>query len=229
MGPDLTRSGFLYPPEWLFTWIRNPQKIRPRTKMPNIGLDEREAMAVATYLANLEEDLDKDAREEMRPYLEKPGDPQRGKALFFDPEGKANCSKCHSIHGKGGKVGPSLSLIGSSRTLPFILESILNPKAVITIGYSSVMILTKRGKFLTGIKKNEDENSLDLVNKEGKLLHVRKNNIKKFKTQKISMMPGNFKDILSVEEIRDILAFLATLKIPFENGVVAMNENWEKE
>ena len=36
---------------------------------------------------------------------------------------------------------------------------------------------------------------------------------KKFKTQKISIMPGNFKDILTLEETRNLLAFLETLKI----------------
>ena len=75
-----------------------------------------------------------------------------------------------------------MSYVGTSRTSPFILESVLDPKAVITVGYASVLILTKKGKFLTGIKVNEDDSSLDIVNKEGNQLHIEKRNIKKFKT-----------------------------------------------
>ncbi len=82
------------------------------------------------------------------------------------------------------------------------------------MGFSSLMILTKEGEFLTGIKKGEDSSSLRIFTKDSKFLIIPKNRIKKFKTQKISMMPENFKEILSVEEVQDILAFLTTLKIP---------------
>ncbi len=117
------------------------------------------------------------------------------------------------MNGRGGKVGPPLSFVGTSRTQGFLLESLLNPKAVITSGYSSILILTKKGKFITGVKVNEDDSSIDLVNKEGNKLHISKSEIKKFKTQKISIMPGNFKDILTTDDVRHLLAYLGTLKI----------------
>src|SRR6185503_9913190 len=39
-----------------------------------------------------------------KPYLQ--GDPAKGEAIFFDVNGKAPCAKCHTVKGKGGKVGP---------------------------------------------------------------------------------------------------------------------------
>jgi len=213
VGPDLTRAGYLYKPEWLYVWIRNPQYARPHTKMPNLGINEEQAQALIAYLEGLQGEGEI-VSADWKPYLELSGDPAKGEKLFFDPEGKAYCAKCHIVRGKGGKVGPELSFVGTSRTREFLLESILDPKAVITVGYTSVLILTKNGKFLTGIKVNEDEQSLDIMNKEGHPVHVDKSLIKKFKTQKISIMPGNFKEILSMEEIRDILGFLTTLTIP---------------
>jgi len=36
--------------------------------------------------------------------------------------------------------------------------------------------------------------------------------------QKISMMPGNFKDLLQVQEVADILAYLTSLKLPEFSG-----------
>lgn len=220
VGPELTRAGYLYKPEWLYVWIKNPQHARPQTRMPNLGVTEDQARSLVSYLESLQGgDDDEMVPEEWKPYLEKPGDPKAGEQLFFDTLGNANCSKCHRVKGKGGRVGPDLSLVGTSRRPEFLLESILDPKAVITVGYSSVLILTREGKFLTGIKVNEDDQSLDIIDKEGNSLHVEKSLIKKFKTQKISIMPGNFKDILTEDDIRNLLAYLSGLTLP------AMNED----
>ena len=210
VGPDLSRAGFSYTPEWIFTWLGNPQRTKPRSKMPNLGLNNEDCRAITAFLASLKGE---ELKEEWRPYLTSPGDPVKGKKLFFDLGGKANCGKCHTVNGQGGKVGPQLSFVGTTRTQAFLLESILNPKAVITSGYSSILILTRKGKFITGVKLNEDDSSIDLVDKEGNALHISKDDIKKHKTQKISIMPGNFKDILTQDDIRHLLAYLGTLKI----------------
>jgi hypothetical protein len=76
------------------------------------------------------------------------------------------------------------------------------------------MILTKNRKFITGIKKNEDESGIDIVDKEGKNLHIPREKIKKFKIQKISTMPSNFKDLLEIQDVTDVLAYLRTLTLP---------------
>jgi putative heme-binding domain-containing protein len=209
VGPDLSRAGFSYTPEWIFTWIGNPQSVKSESKMPNLGLDNNECRTITVYLASLKGER---IKKKWKAYLAPSGDPVKGKKLFFDSEGKANCGKCHTVKGEGGKVGPQLSFVGTSRTKAFLLESILKPKAVITSGYSSILILTKKGKFITGVKRNEDDSSIDLMDKEGNVLHVPKNEIKKYKTQKISIMPGNFKDILTQDEVRHLLAYLGTLK-----------------
>src|SRR5262249_10446451 len=62
IGPDLTHVGSrrtiaagLLPntPENLPAWLRAPQRIKPRGKMPNLGLGEADARALATYLTSL--------------------------------------------------------------------------------------------------------------------------------------------------------------------------------
>ena len=42
------------------------------------------------------------------------GDQKRGESVYQ----KNACSSCHMIGGKGGKVGPDLSRVGETRTLP---------------------------------------------------------------------------------------------------------------
>ena len=104
--------------------------------------------------------------------------------------------------------------MGTSRTREFLIESILDPDAVITPSYKTILILTKDRKIITGIKKNEDDSGFEIVDKEGKHLHIAKARIKKFKTQKISSMPGNFKDLLEIQEIADVLAYLSEQTLP---------------
>ena len=168
-----------------------------------------------------EEDEELEAPETWKQYLSSEGDAKRGEKIFHDPEGIANCPKCHLVKGRGGTVGPDLSFAGTSRTRKFLLESILNPSAVITHGYQTVMILTKNRKFITGIKKNEDESGIDIMDKAGKNLHIPREKIKKFKIQKISTMPGNFKDLLEIQDVTDVLAYLESLTLP----VFASSEN----
>ena len=217
IGPNLNRSSFNYKPEWLYAWISNPQNFRPGTRMPNLGLEPKEVRAITSFLVSFqpeEEDEKFATPEDWKQYLSTKGDPKRGENIFYDSEGIANCSKCHLVKGRGGAVGPDLSYVGTSRTREFILESILNPSVVITHGYQTVMILTTNRKFITGIKKNEDESGIDILNKEGKNLHIPRENIKKFKIQKISTMPGNFKDLLEIQDITDVLAYLGSLTLP---------------
>ena len=217
IGPNLNRSAFNYNPEWIYAWISNPQAFRPDTSMPNLGLGPEEARVIAAFLVSFqpeeEDEIENKISGDWKQYLSAKGDPKRGEKIYNDPEGTASCVKCHLVKGRGGAVGPELSFVGTSRTREFLLESILDPDAVITSGYKTILILTKDRNFITGIKKNEDDSGFDIVDKNGKDRHIPRNRIKKFKTQKTSTMPGNFKDLLEVQEVADILAYLNTLTL----------------
>jgi mono/diheme cytochrome c family protein len=53
VGPPLSRSGFRLRPAYIFNWIKNPQSIKPDTKMPNFQLRDKDAMAITFYLTTL--------------------------------------------------------------------------------------------------------------------------------------------------------------------------------
>lgn len=141
-----------------------------------------------------------------------PGDPEKGKQMFFEVKGKAACSKCHMVGDKGSKVGPELTHVAGTRELLYIIESILDPSAVIVSGFEPYLIVTNDEEFITGIKKSEDDASVILMSGEGSLTKVPKNNIQKMVPQKTSTMPGNFRELLTVEEFHDLIAFLQTLQ-----------------
>jgi precorrin-6B methylase 2/mono/diheme cytochrome c family protein len=54
------------------------------------------------------------------------GDPVTGKALF---EGRGDCLTCHSIAGRGSRLGPDLSWIGMLRSQESLRHSLIDPDA----------------------------------------------------------------------------------------------------
>jgi mono/diheme cytochrome c family protein len=53
VGPSLSRVGFRLRDAYIFNWIKNPQSIIPRTKMPNFQLRDQDALAITLYLKTL--------------------------------------------------------------------------------------------------------------------------------------------------------------------------------
>lgn len=151
------------------------------------------------------------------PYMR--GSVERGQELFFDESSPVACGKCHQVNGHGGTTGPDLTGIGGIRNGKFLLESILNPSAKIAPGFETVLIATKDGRLETGLITAETREYIDLVDprdivrdggKKGK--RIAKDNIKRQAVQSISMMPGNFAEVMTVEQLHDVLAYLASLK-----------------
>jgi mono/diheme cytochrome c family protein len=50
VGPALDRAGFRLNGTWIYRWVRNPQAMKPETRMPALGLSDADAKAVTMYL-----------------------------------------------------------------------------------------------------------------------------------------------------------------------------------
>jgi len=197
----------------------------PNPLRPPISLTPDEVTAVVAYLQSLGGTVDvaairlpaglaaraaQAAGEEVGPYL--PGDPAKGRALFFDPQSSAGCAKCHAVDGRGGHVGPELTGLAGTRDLRFIIESILEPSKVIASGYEPVLVVTTEGRYLTGVVKQEGPWGIEIADSQGEIHRIPRAQIQRKVPQQTSLMPGNFREILTVEEFFDLLAFLRTLK-----------------
>jgi len=53
VGPALDRAGFRLNGTWIYRWVKNPQAMKPETRMPALGLSDNDAKAVTMYLATL--------------------------------------------------------------------------------------------------------------------------------------------------------------------------------
>ena len=52
-GPNLIGMGSKATPEWIYTWIRDPQFYNPDSRMPNLRLTSREAADITAYLMGM--------------------------------------------------------------------------------------------------------------------------------------------------------------------------------
>ncbi len=140
------------------------------------------------------------------------GDPAKGASLFGShPVGQ--CMRCHKAedkgHSAGGDAGPNLAGIGEIHDLRYLLQSIVDPAAVVAPGYGITSVTFKNGASLGGTLVAETPNHLDIATPE-KLLRVKRADIGSF-TPPISAMPP-MGDLIKPEEIRDLVAWLSSLK-----------------
>jgi putative membrane-bound dehydrogenase-like protein len=67
------------------------------------------------------------------------GDPKRGEELFYNNP-IAACASCHTVHGKGGDVGPILDGIAVRADKAYIVESLMDPNAKLAKGFENLAI-----------------------------------------------------------------------------------------
>ena len=53
VGPQLNNIGDRLKAGWIFAWLKNPQKYKPKTLQPNYGFDDDDARALTAFLASL--------------------------------------------------------------------------------------------------------------------------------------------------------------------------------
>jgi mono/diheme cytochrome c family protein len=86
------------------------------------------------------------------------GDASNGERIF-----RANCSSCHMVDGRGGQLGPDLSRIGSGRPRAGLQAKLRGATDVVRPGYEAVTLVTRDGDRIRGVKKNEDEFSIQVM------------------------------------------------------------------
>jgi putative heme-binding domain-containing protein len=165
----------------------------------------------ATLLKRLEVDTEKQKARlaELEPLLGG-GDVPHGREVFFGK--KAACSTCHTVQSQGGRVGPDLSKIASIRTGRDLLESVVFPSASFARGYEPYLIRTKDGAILDGLIARETADAIYLFTADRTEKRVPRASIDVLQMGKTSIMPQGLDALMSRDELRDLLAFLTSLK-----------------
>lgn len=138
------------------------------------------------------------------------GNADEGRRIFLERASVA-CLRCHKVGGKGGEVGPPLIKVGAERTPEQLLESILLPNKVMVPGYGQEVLKTTSDEIEVGRVKSETPSELVLVRADGTERRLPKTQVEVRKAG-LSAMPEDLAKQLSKRDLRDLIAYLASLR-----------------
>ena len=132
----------------------------------------------------------------------------RGREIFTS----AACFACHHFGATGGSVGPDLTAVSSRFSRKDILEAIIEPSKVISEQYLAFTFTLKDGKILFGQVAGDNGASVDIIVDafNGKKQAVAKADIARKDVSPVSLMPPGLLNVLSAEEVLDLMAYLET-------------------
>jgi cytochrome c oxidase cbb3-type subunit 3 len=211
-GPDLTRARKHHGDSDADLFQNISQGI-PGTVMPangtngqGVGMTDEEIWQIITYLRSVQ------VNAPTRPV----GNAAHGKELFY---GDANCSSCHMVEGKGGRLGPDLTAMGTARTVESLIESVRSPSKRLAWGltestkefaqeYETVTVMTPDGQEIKGVTLNEDQFSLQMMDMTERIHLFEKDKLRSIQKSRESLMPAYNPTTLSDQDLDDIVAYL---------------------
>lgn len=145
------------------------------------------------------------------------GDPANGFRLFKSLPA-SQCMRCHKYDEKGdspgGDAGPNLAGVGKAHDRKYLLQSLVNPGAVVAPGYGITAVNFKNGASLAGNLLEETDKTLTVATPEKTWL-IKRSDITSF-TPPVSAMPP-MAGVVKTEELRDMVAWLSSLKTKTKN------------
>ncbi len=214
-GPDLTRAQKRHGNSDAEMFQTINQGV-PGTAMPpngttgqGVGMTEEEVWDVITYIRSVQ----------LKAPAQSVGDAAHGKQLFY---GDANCSGCHMVEGKGGRLGPDLTAVGMARAADAIVDSVRYPSRRLAPGlleatkefpqeYETVTVVTALGQEIKGVTMNEDNFSVQVMDASEQIHLFEKDKLRSIKKSRTSMMPIYGAALLSDKDLQDIVAYLQSV------------------
>jgi putative membrane-bound dehydrogenase-like protein len=142
--------------------------------------------------------------------LSGPGDISAGRRVFFHSK-IGGCFRCHRVEGRGTDVGPDLSTIGRTERRG-ILESILQPSNQVAPSYQTWRLEMNDGKVHTAMLINTYLDEYTYVDEKGRQFKVNTRDVAETRPLPTSIMPDGLADVLTDQELRDLLAYLCSRK-----------------
>lgn len=131
-------------------------------------------------------------------------------ATVYKNNPAAQCVRCHSLEGAGGKVGPPLDTIAELLSREQLLEALIVPGARLAPGYGAVTITLKDGQVVRGILEEESEEEVIVRTSDAEPMEIPVSRIGKRQNMPSAMPPMG--QVLTKRELRDLVEFLASLK-----------------
>jgi putative heme-binding domain-containing protein len=143
---------------------------------------------------------------EMRVLANRDGNDAHGEELFI-----TTCAVCHTVKGRGGKIGPVLDGAGASG-VEALLRNLLSPNAAMEAGYRRFRVETKDGEIQEGLLVSQDEKFVVIRQPNTEDLRIPRVQIKRAGFSRLSVMPEGLIEGLRPQDVSDLFAYLKALK-----------------
>lgn len=199
-----------YPGHWIV--MTGEMIVESSTVSAKQLLAEKKAPAIQKEwtLADLKADVEQRAE----------ASPMRGIQAFV----KAQCISCHRVSGHGAQIGPDLTKVSQKFTGLKLLEQILDPSLQIDDAFRTIVFRKTNGEVISGTIVREDANAVIVrANplQPDLLSTLPLADIQKRTRTSSSSMPTGLINILTKQEILDLLVFL-------EKGGVDLPESFKQ-
>lgn len=145
--------------------------------------------------------------------LSRPGDPERGKLIFFSDS--ARCRACHEIDDRNKSLGPTLQEITKKYPRPAeLLEHVLQPSKKIEEPVAAYAILTTDGRVLSGLLVEKTETEVVIKTPEKQVVRIAAGDIEEMRKSDKSLMPDRILSDLTPQEAADLLEYIRTQGSP---------------
>jgi quinoprotein glucose dehydrogenase len=138
------------------------------------------------------------------------GNAEEGKAIFSGST-TAACMQCHTLTAGIPSVGPELSKIATKLTPDRLLKAIVDPQGEIAEGYGLISATLRNGSLVSGLLVKETKEELTLRLPATPITNTVKKTDIVSRTKPATAMPV-MTSLLTRMEVRDLVAYLATLK-----------------
>ena len=142
------------------------------------------------------------------------GEPDKGRALFFDAADDFNCAQCHRIQGMGATVGPDLSGL-ADRPASEILRDIVLPASRLSSQRAVFKLTTVAGEHLTVLKAGEGKQRVrfyDITELPPVRRSMKRDQVQSLEPQSGSPMPETYGQRYTLKQLLDLVSFLKTSK-----------------
>ncbi|MEZ5302165.1 MAG: DUF6807 family protein [Verrucomicrobiales bacterium] len=143
-------------------------------------------------------------------------DPVRGEALFHAAAG-ANCATCHTLGGRGHAFGPDLTGAGDRFDARHLIDSMLDPNAIVAEGFGLIAVTMKDGTAYSGVLRDQSGLAVTLALPGGGIAQLPRADIATEDRLSASAMPP-MGALLSPQNIADLTAYLMGQKSVPQTG-----------
>lgn len=140
--------------------------------------------------------------------MENKGDAKHGERLYVSQ----GCIACHAVDLKAVQKGPYLGAAGAKFQRDYLIESILDPNAVVAQGFQTSIFTMKDGKTAMGFITGEEDDVIELRDIAGQATEIRRSEVEKEQNLPQSMMPPGLANPLEIGEFTDLIEYLVSLK-----------------